>query len=99
MERLTEDILSLLQLCKVLEKATSTTTYPVEPFQWYYEHAHIYPVWGKDAFIYHVKLPLVDERKYYRYNLATWPVLYPAVGYSIQIMVHHRVVGYEHCYR
>ena len=91
--RLTEDILSLSQLREILLKATSTTTYPVEPIQWYYEHAHVYPVWGSGTLIYRVKLPLVDGRKYSRYNLATWPVPYMAKGYSIRIMIDHQDVG------
>ena len=91
--RLTEDILSPSQLQDILSQATSTTTYPVSPIQWYYEHAHIYPVGGEDTLIYRVKLPLVDGRAYNRYTLATWPVPYVNKGYSIQIMVDHADVG------
>ena len=93
--RLTEDILSVSQLRTVLGRAATTTTYPVEPIQWYYEHAHIYPVWGKDTLIYRLKLPLVDGRKYNRYNLVTWPVPYAHAGYSIHINVDHRDVGMD----
>ena len=91
--RLTEDILSPYQLKEVLQQATSTTTYPVEPIQWYYEHTHVYPVWGKDTLIYRVKLPLVDGRTYTRYNIVTWPVPYNVSGYSIRLNVGQTDVG------
>ena len=91
--RLTEDILSPSQLRDVLQMATTSTAYPIEPIQWYYEHTHVYPVWGKDTLLYRVKLPLVDGYSYNRYHLATWPVPYPGQGYSIQILVDHPDVG------
>ena len=79
--RLTEDIFSIVYLADVLHKATTGTTFLL---QWYYEHARIFPVWGKDTLIYCVKLPLVNEKTYHRYNIITWPVPYAEKGYSIQ---------------
>ena len=93
MGRLTEDIMSPAQLHKVLRLATTASTYPIDPIQWYYEHSHVYPVWGQETLIYRVKLPLVDGRSYNRYNLASWPVPYEKEGYSIQIKVEQRDVG------
>ena len=60
---LTEDIFSMAHLADVLCKATTGTTFPVQPLQWYYEHAHVFPVWGKDTSNYHVKLPLLNEKR------------------------------------
>ena len=93
MGRLTEDILPIFQLRDILTRATTTTTYPITPIQWYYEHAHVYPVWGRDNLVYRVKLPLIDGRQYNRYHIATWPVPYATKGYSIQIQVPHNDVG------
>ena len=93
--RLTEDIFSMAHLADVLRKATTGTTFPVQPLQWYYEHAHVFPVWGKDTLIYRVKLPLVNEKTYHRYNIVTWPVPYAERGYSIKILVDHVDIGLD----
>ena len=91
--RLTEDILSVSQLQDIMKQATTLSTHPIQPLQWYYEHTHIYPVWGDSTLVYRVKLPLVDKQRYHRYHIATWPVPYAGKDYSIQLQVEHEHVG------
>ena len=72
-------------------QATSPDMMPITPLQWYYNHVLIYPVWGDDVLIFRVKLPLINARRYNRYQLSTWPVPYNSnPGYTIHILLDHK---------
>ena len=93
--KLTEDILTLPQLREIMMKATTADTMAISPLQWYYNHVLIYPVWGGDTLIFRVKLPLINARRYNRFQISTWPVPYPTRGYTIQILVEHKDIGID----
>ena len=93
MGHLTEDILPIFQLRDILTRATTPTTYPIMLIAWYYEHAHVYPVWGRYNLVHRVKFPIIDGPQYNRYHTAMWPVPYATKGYSVQIQVPHNYVG------
>ena len=65
----------------------------VKPLQWYYEHKRVHPIWGGRTLIYRVKLPLVQELDYWRYNINAWPSPYNKTGYAAELMLTHKDVG------
>ena len=93
--RLTEELLPPDQLRDILNKASTPTSLPVEPIQWYYEHSVVRPIWLHPValLIYRVKLPLVREIDYWRYNIHSWPQPYNRSGLAIQLFVEHKDVG------
>ena len=93
MGRLTEELLPPVQLRGILDQAVTPMARTVEPLQWYYEYTTVYPVWGGSTLIYRVKLPLVQELDYWRYNIQAWPSPYNKSGYAAQLMLTHKDVG------
>ena len=71
---LTEELLSRIELNKILTSARSAGYYAPN-IQWYYANLRVSSIFrSEDELLFRVKLPLTDNIKYNRYHLTTWPI-------------------------
>ena len=50
-------------------------------------------MWDGATLVYRVKLPLVREIDFWRYNIQSWPLPYNETGLAIQLRIEHNDVG------
>lgn len=72
--RLTENILPPMLLHQILQPASSRQAIQIKPYQWYYEHLSVIPMWTESSLVYKVRLPVVHVDNWHAVKFTTWPV-------------------------
>ena len=85
--RLTEDILPPADLNVILAAARQRGLITPAP-QWYYQHVKITPLWEEtDRLVFRAALPLMEDTRYLKYVMRSWPIPRQDANYTIQIQV------------
>ena len=71
---LTEDILSVKDLTKIIQDAQLHNLH-TPTLNWYYSYVKIEPLWRDDRIlVFRANLPLTDRHLYLRYQIQSWPI-------------------------
>jgi hypothetical protein len=84
---LTEEVLPPKELDRILTMGRKAG-FHTPSIEWYYEHVRIYPMWeDKERLVFRAELPFMDQTKYLRYRIWTWPVPTNSSGYYVRLQV------------
>ena len=70
--RLSEEILPVDDLIDILDAANHQQLHPL-PYNWYYEHIQINPLWIEEGEYLVATLPFTDDSNYLLYHLTSYP--------------------------
>ncbi len=89
---MTEEVLAVPELRRILV-GSRRAGWEAPRLEWYYENVHVQAMWEEvGRLVFRAELPLIDDRKWLRYRIRTWPVPQKNATHQLQLEVPGDVV-------